>query len=267
MLEGVSKTALVTLRARADEHAKKKRMFADPWAVEWLAAIGWPGELDRYYSGWIQAKNAIRTAQIDGWVSSCIERFAVTTVVELACGLSSRRQRLGFEGRWIDLDLPEVIELRRSIGAEGEALAQSVLDESWIDAVTDPERTLVIAEGLFYYLPRGEVERLFIAMREQLAGAVFVFDVIGALDLEAARGYSRRLDAPIHWAIDPPFERAMLDFGLAPIAGLEPEVLLQDGLQRVFAPLRPLMAAMAKVRFFRDRRSGTMIGVLAPPDG
>lgn len=263
MLEGVSKTALFTLRARAEEHGRADRRFADPDAVAWLEALGWPDELSKFYSAWIQAKTAIRTVQIDRMVRLCQERFEVTQIVELACGLSSRRQRLGFEGAWLDVDLPAVIAARTSLGIEGsEQLAASALDLSWIDHVEVPDQTIVIAEGLVYYLPIEEVDALFTKMRERIPGAVVVLDVIGELDFDAAKRFSARLDAPIHWAVAPPFEAAMDAMGLDTIEGLEPDVVLDEALSEIRGLLRPVLSTFARVGVFRDRRSGTMVGRL-----
>lgn len=269
MLGGVSKTALFTLRARADEHARARRRFADPLAVEWLEALGWPAELDAYYSDWIQTKTAIRTVQIDRMVEKCRD---ATLVVELACGLSSRRQRLGFEGDWIDLDLPAVIAARESLGVGGERhrhVATSALEPAWIDLVLETapaSQTIVIAEGLFYYLPMKEVEALFAVMRERLAGAVLIFDVIGQMDFEAAKAFHEKIDAPIHWAVPPPFEEAMEAVGLDTIEGLEPAALVDEALTEIQTFVaRTMFSGFARIKAFRDRRSGTMVGRLRAP--
>lgn len=269
-LSGVPRTALFTLRARADEQRRRKPRFEDPWAVEWLAALGWPPELDRFYSGWIQGKNAARAAQIDEITQDVVARFEVEAVVELGCGLSSRRQRLqdSFHGAWVDVDLPEIIEARRELGVEGPRhrhVAVSALDDAWLEGL--PERTLVIAEGLLYYLPEAEVRQALRRWRDRLRGGLCVFDVIGELDLQAAQGYSARIDAPVLWAPPPPFEAAMAELGLDVVVGLEPERLLQDALQHVDPWLRPLLAGFSKLTYLKDRRSGLMAGRLRPPEG
>jgi O-methyltransferase involved in polyketide biosynthesis len=63
--------------------------------------------------------------------------------------------------RYVDVDLPEVIRLRRLLVNESERYRMvgcSVLDFSWMDAVPDLERPVMFqAEGLFMYLPKEEV--------------------------------------------------------------------------------------------------------------
>ena len=273
-LAGVSRTALLMLKARADEHQKRERRFADPWAVEWLRVLGWPRDLRRVYSRWVQGRIAIRAAQIDDVVRRCVARFEIDTIVELGCGLSSRRQRLALgEGvSWIDLDLPPVIEVRESLGIRGKGhrhLARSVLDLVWMDDVMvstreGASRTLFVAEGLVYYLAREDASRLLMELRRRFFGAISVFDVIGMLDLGVTAGFYRRLDVPVHWAIRPTFETALAGFGLSMIEGFEPDVMLEDAIGRAGAWARPLLTAMASIDALRARRSGTLVGRLKP---
>lgn len=277
MLSGVSKTALLTLRARADEHRMRDRLFADPHAVEWFAQAGWPKELDRWYSSWSQAKTAFRADQIDWILRKVLAEKQRATVIELGAGLSSRYYRCGQSEniRWLDLDLLEVIELRERLSINGknhEHLAFSVLDRTWLEAIQPivPEETVLIAEGLFYYLPKSEVEALFVDLRRQLAGATIIFDIIGMVDIDASRAASTAAGAPILWAADPPFERAWDNFGLQTIPGLEPEVLVEEMIARFQKkygkPMRWVLQALVSSKKIRERRSGVMVGELRPPD-
>ncbi|MES0404332.1 MAG: hypothetical protein ABUJ93_12685, partial [Hyphomicrobium sp.] len=78
--------------------------------------------------------------------------------------------------RWIDLDLPPVIELRRKYLEDSERLSTlpaSVLVLSWLDALpaVPGEPILFQAEGLFMYLEPEEVRRLVVALRERFPGS------------------------------------------------------------------------------------------------
>jgi O-methyltransferase involved in polyketide biosynthesis len=262
------------LRARADEHRLKDRLFEDPIAVEWYRQAKWPAELSHWYNSWVQTKLAFRVHQIDCLVRARLAELAPgATVVELGCGLSSRYHRIGSAGGvpWVDLDLPDVIALRSRIGTFGalhQHVARSVLDRSWIDELAgrEPASIVLIAEGLFYYLPRPEIDALFVELRRRLAGATMIFDVIGAVDFKNSVAASMRASTPILWMIDPPFERAMDQFGLDVLPGHEPLVVLDDMVSRFehrFGPLfKMLVAGLVKIRSVRDRRSGIMIGRL-----
>ncbi len=80
-------------------------------------------------------------------------------MVNIACGLDTRFQRLD-DGHvtWYDLDLPDVIELRRRLLEDSErhrTIAASALDPDWPDQLGEGEASgdvLVIIEGLSMYL-------------------------------------------------------------------------------------------------------------------
>jgi O-methyltransferase involved in polyketide biosynthesis len=231
MLPGVSKTAILTLRARAEEHARADRVFEDPIAAQWLAKVEWPSELDTWYDPSAQSSLALRADDIDRIVRRYQSYDDPLTLVELGCGLSTRRHRLAdldLQG-FVDLDLPEVIALRERWGVHG-GLASSVLDLAWLDRIEG--RPFFVAEGLLYYLPRSEVDRLLGALRARFAGAPFLFDLLGRNDHPALLESTRRVGTPIQWRYDVGFDEALEHFGLGVIEGFEPDVLMNEALAR-----------------------------------
>jgi O-methyltransferase involved in polyketide biosynthesis len=83
---------------------------------------------------------------------------------------------------WYDLDLPDVIELRRKlIGSEGarhHLLACSVLDVAWLDVVSAHRQRpfLFLAEGVLMYLEEAQVKSLVLTLKGHFPGAELVFD-------------------------------------------------------------------------------------------
>jgi len=104
-------------------------------------------------------------------------------VVHIGCGLDSRFDRVD-NGlvEWYDLDLPNVIEIRRKfIGGESgryHLLACSVLENTWLDMVKIPsqQRFLFIAENVFVYFLEDQVKSLVLMLRDQFPGAELIFD-------------------------------------------------------------------------------------------
>jgi len=88
---------------------------------------------------------------------------------------------------WYDLDLPDVIELRRKlVGGERERhhfLACSVLDNVWLDTVSAHRQRpfLFLAEGVFMYLTEAQVKSLVLRLREHFPGAELVFDAFSPI--------------------------------------------------------------------------------------
>lgn len=97
----------------------------------------------------------LRTLTLDPLVAGYMATHPGCTVVNIACGLDTRFQRLD-DGHvtWYDLDLPDVISLRRRLLEDGErhrTIAASALDPAWPDQLEDSEASsdvLVIVEGL-----------------------------------------------------------------------------------------------------------------------
>ena len=88
-------------------------------------------------------------------------------IINLGAGLDTRSDRLDLgSGNWYDIDLPEVIQLRRMFFNETEQvkfIAKSILDFSWIDKISSRgiEKPLLIAEGLFMYFNETDIKRFF----------------------------------------------------------------------------------------------------------
>ncbi|MHC5611642.1 MAG: TonB-dependent receptor domain-containing protein [Nostoc sp.] len=85
---------------------------------------------------------------------------------------------------WIDLDLPDVINLRRQLDHETEQhrlIAQSALDFSWMDEIPDclPENLLILAEGLLMYFTLEQVQQLIQQLRQRFPNATLMFEIVG----------------------------------------------------------------------------------------
>lgn len=92
--------------------------------------------------------------------------------------------------RWLSVDLPAVLDLRRQLLPQSPRLkgeAGSALDLDWVDQVDPAAPALVTAQGLLVYFQRNEVHQLIAAIAERLPGSLFVFDVVPAKMLELAR--------------------------------------------------------------------------------
>jgi O-methyltransferase involved in polyketide biosynthesis len=177
-------TMLVTLHERAMDSRTKGSVLRDHAAADALARIDmgarrWAlraGAGDRYTV-------VLRARQLDEWSAGFLRRHPDATVLQLGCGLDSRAFRLDLPSgvRWIDVDLPEVIDLRRRLFPERDGyrmLASSVTEHGWLDEVPADRPTLVIAEGLLMYLEPGDVARLLQRLTDRFAagGGELLFD-------------------------------------------------------------------------------------------
>ena len=210
---------LVPLYARAVESRRRHPILADAKAVGMVDSIDW--DFRRFGQRWRVIGCTLRSAMFDEWVRGFIRSHPEGTVVEIGSGLNTRFERLD-NGRlhWFDLDLPEVVELRRRFFADGErrtTLAGSVLDRDWIAAVRrSPGPYFFVAEAVLVYLSEPEVKAALAQIAENFPGASIAFDTASRHAVDGAnRDHGRRkLAARFAWALDDPHDIEGWDIGL-----------------------------------------------------
>ena len=104
-------------------------------------------------------------------------------VVQLGAGLDARFERLGRPQitAWYDLDLPEVITLRRQLLPEStnHYFAISLFDESWMQTVAAHGKpVLLLCEGVLMYFDTDTVKDWLATLARQLPQATLVFDIV-----------------------------------------------------------------------------------------
>jgi len=122
-----------------------------------------------------------RAAQVDRWVRGFLSRSPGGTVIDLGTGLDTRFERIdNGVARWIDVDLPEIIDLRRRClrsSSRREHVAASVVDPTWLARVTRPtEPCCVILQAVLGYLPLAEVRGMLARIASRLPDAMLVLD-------------------------------------------------------------------------------------------
>ncbi|KAK7937652.1 tetracenomycin polyketide synthesis O-methyltransferase TcmP [Apiospora aurea] len=206
-LTGAQQTNLSTLCARAQDAKSARPLLNDRWALHVLEQV--PGyDFAGVAPGALAGAAVVnRALTLDRWAASFLERNPRATVIHLACGLDSRclRLRWGGDGAdkagmaakgafsdvcWVDLDLPDVVALRRqllplALGAGGRLPPHRGLDG------------VALLRRLLKRFPSGSL----------------VFDCVGSLVLRAQGliGVLRHTGATFAWAVDHPRYLELLD--------------------------------------------------------
>src|SRR5574341_2444323 len=211
-LSGVSETLLVTLYLRAMESQRPDGLIKDEKAVELVARMRY--DFDRIRQIHMDEEDKVtiilRNQEFDRYARDFLVRHPGAVIVHIGCGLDSRFERVD-NGRveWYDLDLPDVIELRRKfIGGEGKRyhlLGCSVLEQAWLEAVSvhRPRPFLFMAEGVWMYFEEAQVKSLVLRLRDHFPGAELVFDAYSPFLVWAnnLRMSLMKLSARYHWGI------------------------------------------------------------------
>jgi O-methyltransferase involved in polyketide biosynthesis len=184
-LSGVAETVLIPLYVRAIESQRSDALLVDEKAAALVA------QRESDFSRIKQIKMdkddqvalILRNREFDRYARDFMDRCPEAVVVHIGCGLDSRFERVD-NGRveWYDLDLPEVIELRRKFisdeGGRYHYLPCSAFDSAWLDAMNKyyQRPLLVLAEGVFMYFEETQVKSLVRRLRDRFPGAELVFD-------------------------------------------------------------------------------------------
>lgn len=219
LMAGVGKTALGVAMVRAEESRRSDRLFDDPYAAAFVAAV--PNAFARERAAAVERAGgmarwgtvfwghaAVRTRFFDDYLLDAADRGIRQTVL-LAAGLDTRAYRLAWpSGMWVfELDRPDVLAFKQQVLAEQEAVPRCErqalgvdLREDWkallIDSGQRPgEPTAWLAEGLLTYLAAEEADRLLTVVADLSApGSRLAFE-FGALGAEAMRAGARAMPA------------------------------------------------------------------------
>ena len=206
-LADISDTARWVAMYRVMESEKRDAIFRDPYArrlagtrgEEILAAMpkgrtfAWP--------------MIVRTALFDEIIMRMVG--GVDAVLNLAAGLDARPYRLALPPslKWIDVDLPAMIEHKRGVLAsekprcEVEYVALDLADRAARRALfarvgASSQRVLVATEGLLVYLTREQAGELASDLHEQPSFRFWLIDIVAPFVLALMqKTWGAKLDA------------------------------------------------------------------------
>jgi len=216
-LGAVQETLFIPLAARARETQRKHPVLRDPKAVELVQSIDY--DAGKYSRGAGGLVTVLRTAIIDFWVRSFLAAHPAATVVEIGTGLNTRFERVdNGQVHWFDLDLPDVIELRRTFFADTDrrrTVVASVLAEEWLPAVAQSRRPyFFVADGVLAYLPEEAVMAALARIAGQFPGALIALDTYPRQILDRQHRLAARKGIAARWAWARDDPRTLERFGL-----------------------------------------------------
>lgn len=183
----VAETLLIPLYMRAKESRRNNPILKDKVA-ERLAE-----SLEYDYSQFDGANLSEVGCVIRGWyfdrsVRQFIETHSNPVVVNVGCGLDTRFQRIkDSRALFYDIDLPEVISLRRKMIPEQPGnvyIAASLLETDWMDILRQRHyeaQFIFIVEGVLMYFYEEQVKTFLHHLASRFAGGELWFDVCGTM--------------------------------------------------------------------------------------
>jgi O-methyltransferase involved in polyketide biosynthesis len=250
----VQETLLIPLYARAVENRKEQALLRDARAEEIVASLDYDfGRFDDLPS---LTGALLRTLLFDRWVTDFLSEHPDGTVVEIGTGLNTRYERVdNGRARWFELDLPDVIALRRTFFTDTPRrtmIAASVTDESWaaeVDSRTD-EPCLFVAEAVLPYLHEYDVRRVVDLLADRFPGSLLALDTAGPgfFDTQEQHDALSKVDARMHWYCPDPAGLADWRPGIGVLASHTLTSLPGPLLAELPLPYQQMVSAIAAQR-------------------
>lgn len=182
-LTPVEQTALLTLYARALDNRWPHPILADTLADELVGKIAYDFADFRILAGVIR-QTALRAKMLDERIAKFTDRYRDAVVVDLGAGLGTPQLRVGPPASvdWYSVDLPQVIALREQLvpAATGaHSVAADLNAGDWTDTIPADRPTMLIADGLFAFLPEPVVIGLFRHITDYFGSGELAFNDYG----------------------------------------------------------------------------------------
>jgi O-methyltransferase involved in polyketide biosynthesis len=131
-----------------------------------------------------------RSKRFDIIINNFLKDNPYGTIVNIGCGLDTTYERINNQSViWYDLDLPDVIELRRKFLMESDKrkfIAGSFLDTDWLNKIQRDKKIMFISTGVFVYFEESVIHDFLIRIADRFPEAELFFDVTSPKGMQIA---------------------------------------------------------------------------------
>jgi O-methyltransferase involved in polyketide biosynthesis len=184
-LTPVEQTAFLTEYARALDSRSPRPILGDTLASEVV------GKIDYDFAGLgvqtsVALQTALRAKMLDDRVRWFIAEHPDAVVVDLGAGLDGGLYRVGPPPSvdWYSVDLPGITALRDEVlpaNPQSHSVPVSLTDEHWPDTIPADRPTMLIADGLFAFLPEPVIAGIFRRITEHFGSGELAFNDYGGI--------------------------------------------------------------------------------------
>jgi len=186
-------------------------LLSDEMAVELVRSLNYDFDHLLQRAGDFSASYWIaRACHFDDAIKVYLESHPEATIINLGAGLDTAFSRVdNGQLTWVDLDLPQVIDLRQKLLPPPERvhyIAKSILDYSWMAEVKQfGDECFFYAGGVLMYFTEEQVKSLLIEMANCFNGCPLIFDSISSGGLKYGNKMleeTKMVDAVLKWSLD-----------------------------------------------------------------
>ena len=184
-LTPVEQTAFLTVYARALDSRWRRPILGDRLADEVV------GKIDYDFAGLgVQAsvvcQTALRAKMLDDRVRDFIHKHHDAVVVDLGAGLDSGFYRVDPPPSvdWYSVDLPGILALRDEAlptNPHSHSVPVSLAEKHWPETIPGDRPTMLIADGLFAFLPEPVIVAIFRRITDHFSTGEFAFNDYGRI--------------------------------------------------------------------------------------
>ncbi len=184
-LSPIEQTAFLTEYARALDSLWPQPILGDHLAHDVV------GQIEYDFTGLgvqtsVVCQTALRAKMLDDRVRAFIARHPDAVVVDLGAGLDGGFYRVDPPPSvdWYSVDLPGIIAVRERVLPTNEhshSVPVSLTDEHWSDAIPADRPTMLIADGLFAFLPEEQIAAIFRRITDHFGSGELTFNDYGSI--------------------------------------------------------------------------------------
>ena len=184
-LTPVEQTAFLTVYARALDSRWRRPILGDRLADEVV------GRIDYDFAGLgVQAsvvcQTALRAKMLDDRVRDFVHKHHDAVVVDLGAGLDSGFYRVDPPPSidWYSVDLPGILALRDEAlptNPHSHSVPVSLAEKHWPETIPADRPTMLIADGLFAFLPEPVIVAIFRRITDHFSTGEFTFNDYGRI--------------------------------------------------------------------------------------
>ena len=186
-LSPIEQTAFLTEYARALDSQWPRPILGDTLAHEVVGKIDYDFR-DLGVQTSVVCQTALRAKMLDDRVRPFITEHPDAVVVDLGAGLDSGYYRVDPPSTvdWYSVDLPGITALRDQVlpaAPQSHSVPVSLLDAHWPDTIPADRPTMLVADGLFAFLPEPAIVAIFRRISDHFASGELAFNDYGRIGL------------------------------------------------------------------------------------
>lgn len=212
-LAGIAQTLLLPLIGRAFYSNQQNPLIYDSEAISFFNLFKKEcTSLLKYCKGFYGVIWIARAYYFETEIRNFIKKYPEATIINLGAGLDTTFYRVdNGQINWIDIDLPEVIALRKQYLTPNNRIHDiscSILEKnSWINQILKIGQTpyLFLAGGFFFYFSETQVKQILNEIITAFPDTTIIFDTISTKQLQKTKSRIKKMkisNVNVQWAID-----------------------------------------------------------------